>query len=198
MSVNFKNDEELIRALEFGGKLREDAMVHIFIESGIKKRIANYISYKGGQFEDVNDILMESFLIFDHNIRYHKFKKQCSLSTYLFSIAKLYWLGKIREDNKTKYYDEMDALDGIENLNAEWKIINDETKIEFNNLLDTLSKKCKQILKYWSLSLGYKEIARELDLKNEATARKQKHLCQKKLAEHVRNNPQLMPTIYYE
>jgi RNA polymerase sigma factor (sigma-70 family) len=196
MSVSFDNDEEIIKAIKSGGKNRKDALSYVFTDLGLKKRVSNFVSYYKGNQDDIHDVLVESIIIFDRNIRYNKFEEKSTLLTYAYSIAKWYWINKSREEKRTAELKAKIESESIDIKNPELLFIEEETKFRFERILQHLSEKCKEILKYWSLSYSYKEIAEKLEIENHNSIRKQKLYCQRKLAIYLKDNPQLIPGVY--
>ncbi len=196
MPKTYKTDQQIINALKYGGHRRRDAMAYLFRNSGIKEKVTNFIIHRTGRVEDVSDVMIESFIIFERNLRYNKFKGESSLTTYYYSIAKMYWLNKAKKQNLkiVKESSEMFNLKDIQN--PELIFIDNESKKNLDKILSLLTEKCKGVLKYWSQDYTFSEIAKKLNLGSEGSVRKQKFYCLKKLAMHIKEHPELIPAYY--
>lgn len=197
MKLSFNSDDDLIEALKSGGEKRHQAMSHIFFHGKLRKRIEYFLQHKNGNLEEVNDILTESFIIFERNIRNNKFKKEASIYTYFLSIAKHYWLNKLRVKTGKIIQQKPEELNISDIQNPELILMEEDLKFQLAKVLDMLSDKCKKVLKYWSNSYSFSEISDELDLGTANNARKQKFYCIRKLAVKLKENPELIPVHYH-
>jgi RNA polymerase sigma factor (sigma-70 family) len=196
MSKTVLADNALVESIQNGGLERLKALEKIYKTPGLRDRIVNYVTYYGGKKEDGEDVFVEAVIIVDKNIRFNKFKGESSISTYTYGVAKLYWANKKRLVKR----DNLDINDFSKDLsdyqNPELIFINSEIKTKLSKILDLLSDKCSSILKMWSNSVKYSEIAKELNVENTSQLRKMKYDCQRKLKEALIRNPELIPNYY--
>ena len=192
----FKSDEDLINALKNGGRERKDAMIQIYFDSGLKRKVTNFLYHKTGNISELEDVITEAFIIFERNVRNNKFKGESSLNTYIFSIAKFFWVNKHRRKKLDFVSFEEEKMKVKEFQNPELIFINEELKQKLEGILLNLTEKCRKVITFWSLSYNNKEIAEEIDLGKGRSARNQKHQCLKKLKQFMAQNPELIPSEY--
>lgn len=197
MSKTILTDTALIESIKNGGSDRLKALEQIYEAPGLKDRIVNYVRYYGGGKEDGEDAVVEAVLIVDRNIRYDKFKGEASISTYTFGVAKLYWANKKRAIKRKNLEIDEIPVNLSDFQNPELILISTELKEKLGAIIDLLSDKCKKILRLWSNSLKYSEIAKELNVENSSQLRKMKYDCQGKLKEALMRNPELIPNYFY-
>lgn len=197
MGTPFKNDEEIINAIQGGGKKRGDALAQIYMNKNLNKRITNFLIHKKADPKDKDEILTEAILIFDRNIRNNKFKQESNIYTYLFSIATYFWINYKKNDLHSHKANDLELLKISDVQNPELIVIERELKEQLWQILNLMGEKCKKILEYWCGKYNYSEIAKFMDLSSESNARKMKYKCKKKLVELVRTKPDLIPSEYH-
>ena len=184
-------DSEIIHDILNGGKSRLNALSLLYNSDSFKKRIESLVYYFGGSREEVEEILTETIIIFDRNVRNGLFKENSSIQTYIFSIARHYYYVKRRK--RSIHPIQIDELEEepIAISNPELICIDQEAEQLLLQILGQLGEKCKKILRYWSSSYSYKEIASIMQLHNAGNARKRKHDCLKKLENYLVQNPSI-------
>lgn len=198
MKIKFKSDKELLNAIKEGAKKRNDALAYIYKDYNLNKRIANHLIHTCGNSKSKHDVLHEALIIFDRNVRNNRFKGESNVFTYVFSIAKRHWGNNLRQRNNNNVPLDEELLNIEDDLNPELILLKDELKLELKSLLELMGDKCKKILKFWSSSFSYAEIASKMNYSQESSARKKKYNCQKKLAKMLFENPGMIPQYYYE
>ncbi len=193
------SDDILVKCIHEGGPKRKEAMAQIYKNLVIRRRIENYVRYKGGSQQQAEDIFVESIILLDRSIRNDKFKGDAQLSTYLYAIAKNTWFNILRKEKKSLETVQIEGANENVSLvqNPELTFIDNELNNELNKVLALLSEKCQVILKLWSDSVKYDEIARQLGVENNGTLRKQKLVCLRKLKDYLMAHPELIPQYYY-
>ena len=78
-----------------------------------------------------------------------------------------------------------------EELNPETIFLYAEQKELLSKILEFATEDCKKVLLRWAQNYRMKEIASEMHYKSEDYAKRKKHLCLKKLVEHLTRNPEL-------
>ena len=124
--INKKNIYEEEDRLIEGLKLNEDAAFE-FVYRQYYKMTAQYVGTNKGSKDDAQDVFQEALIVLVKNLRNKDFKLSAKVSTYLFAIAKKYWLYKLR-GNK-------DSSLEIENLNTD-HLIEDDSGLLAENEYD--------------------------------------------------------------
>lgn len=195
--MKFGSEEDLINAIKEGGNARQMAISQVYLDSDIRRRITYFIKYRNGNLDDLNEVLTESCVIFDRNIRNNKFNQESNFKTYLYSIAKNYYLGKLKSRPKKVKDSDEELLKIKDYQNPELIFLKEESRSEFHKILGLLSEKCRKVLEYWSRDYAFAEITKELDLGSVNSVRKQKFYCMKKLAKKLKEHPEFIPAKYH-
>jgi len=143
------------------------------------------VKYFSTDLSVIEDIYQESFLTLYKNIINGKITTlKCSLSTYLFAIGKIKLLNY--EKGKKKYY-EVDLNDHllkteIETEGSDW---NKKQEIVYQ-MVREMPDPCRRVLSlyYWNRK-SMREIALEMNYKNEQIAKNRKHFCLKSFKEKL-------------
>jgi len=193
MKDRFKTEDHIIMAFKKGGQNAREAMAYLFRDKILFKRVLNYILYKGGSSQDAKDVLVESLIILERNIRKNVFQGTSSLNTYIMGIARFCWIQNCRSKGVKVVGDELLAMDIPEIGNPELVFVNEELKENLNTILDLIGEKCKAIMKLWSMNLNFEEIREALEMSSVSAVRKQKFYCKEKMVELVKERPYLFP-----
>ncbi|MEL6986785.1 MAG: sigma-70 family RNA polymerase sigma factor [Bacteroidota bacterium] len=152
--------------------------------------IRDYIVKRGGQYSDADDIFQEALLVTYQKVCNEKLTLNCSLQTYLFSIAKNQWR-KNKRDHKEKLILDDDKYDLVEidPTDIEQILFDDEKSNTIAGLLDQLGGSCRNVLIfYYYEKMNMKEIADTLNLKNAQVAKNKKSICLTRLKDLVLNS----------
>jgi len=127
------------------------------------------------------DFYQESFRIFYEQIQAGKITYSDNLKAYLIGIGKKLALKDFERQKKLLTTDLSETFDRTEENESENWIIKQEITDQEVKKMD---ERCKQILQlfYWKKK-SMKEIAKEMNLGSEQSAKNRKHLCFKKIAE---------------
>ena len=162
--INKKNIYEEEDRLIEGLKLNEDAAFE-FVYRQYYKMTAQYVGTNKGSKDDAQDVFQEALIVLVKNLRNKDFKLSAKVSTYLFAIAKKYWLYKLR-GNK-------DSSLEIENLNTD-HLIEDDSGLLAENEYDVkhsiigevfhqMKEDCRELLtQYYFNKSALGEIAKRM------------------------------------
>jgi RNA polymerase sigma factor (sigma-70 family) len=107
--------------------------------------------------------------------------------TYLFGVCRFIWDRKRKKmSNNNVTLPEDDRY--ISDKDIEQDIINRERHKIFQDNFSKLGAFCQKILKLFYDKKNMIDIAEQLDLKNEHTARTRKYRCQKKLEDFIKSD----------
>ncbi|MFR5266742.1 RNA polymerase sigma factor [Clostridium sp.] len=122
-------------------------------------KVYRYLLFLTRSKDDAEDLMHESFIVAIKNIG--KFKGQCSLSTWLYSIARNLYLNWSRKNKKIECINIDDVIDDLRiNINCENEFINKESIEVIIRSLEELEFNYREVISLRSIEgLNYKEIA---------------------------------------
>ncbi len=174
MIKNVSNTDSEIAQLKLGNE---------FIYRKVYKEnyslIAKMILANHGDEEDARDIYQETFIVFYEKMNQSDFTLSCSISTYLYSVARNLWLKRLRKlqyEGVLKLKESMDTEDVEEDVEAHVEKERFLEKIEKS--LSQLGQPCSTILKdFFYQKLSMEEIALKFGYTNADNAKNQKYKC---------------------
>ncbi len=188
-------DEEIIKAIKAGGSSREKVTAYLYRQH-IDEIIA-FIKARKGSEEEARDVFQDALIQLLIAIEKDQFKGQSTLSTYLFAMSKNLWYRRFRRMGVEKNY--LNTLTDKERRlveeTPETRVLSKDQEQILEELLNSLAKKCKEVLTLWSMKYSMREIAKRLGYKNEQIVRNRKNLCMKALKQLVSKNPNVKQII---
>lgn len=150
-------------------------------------RIQAMVYRNGGEKEDAWEIFQESLVLIYQKAQTPDFQLTSSFYSFLYGICKFKWNNERKKksrknvtiEGRDTYTDE----DGVEE-----GMIQAEKMELYRAKFAELGEGCQKILNLFFKGEKFKEIAIELNLASENSAKKKKHLCQKKLIHLVQND----------
>ena len=169
------SDEEYL-----AGLIHQDDKVLRAIYQNYAARITNYILQKGGSMEDAKDVFQDALMVVLRKVKSPDFQLSSSFYTYLFSVNKLIWYNKSRKKSRsTVTMPDDNTLKDSEDI--EQALLNREMDKVYRDNFAKLGMLCQQLLRLFFAKKDMTEIAQELELKNEHTARTRKYRCREHL-----------------
>jgi RNA polymerase sigma factor (sigma-70 family) len=188
-------DQDLLEDILLGGNKRRKALEFIYLKSGQRQKVINYLRSKGCRLEDAEDLYQDAIIIFERKVISGAFQRKSSISNFIFGIAKMNWLNKARKNSKTTYLDEKI---GEEVYVPEDELVLEERRKYLDILLDMTGEKCKQILLLFRYDFSMEEIAQIMGFKDKAQSRKEKYRCIKRIRDMLESNSEIMNFIQNE
>ena len=145
--------------------------------------ILNFIIKNSGNEEEAKDIFQESILVFYNKVKEKKLFLTCSISTYIYSVARHLWLNELKSKSRNQLnIEELETYIVIdEDEKKEIKKKEDNLKL-MNDSLERLGDPCKSILyDFYIAKLRMEEIAQKMQYTNAANAKNQKYKCLQRL-----------------
>lgn len=184
-------DDPLYTSIKQGGKALERILEELQLDEDILSQVVAFVTNKGGNKSDAEDVLQEGIRNVIMNIRSGKYRGTGSLKAYLIGICKNLWLTQIkRRIHLKRIKEDLNLKDRTEESPETHLFWNERVSI-LSDVLAQIGKLCKEILGLWSLGYSFKEIGAKTN-RSEGAARKQKHTCFKKLMLFLKQNPALM------
>lgn len=183
-------DSDILFGLKAGYKQRseyEKILYHqyaYFIDEGCRKQNISYDE----SFSAYSDAVLSAI----HNITNNHFDGRSSIKTYLYQIFFNKCIDLVRKNatNKQQVHKTMPVPEIMSQLpdNARTvveQLMHNELKAKIKMQLDTIGKKCKDLLLMFEDGLSDKEIAQELSYNNAAVVKTTRLRCLEKLREKV-------------
>lgn len=193
-------EEEIILKLKSDADAHNKALAFIYAEDSYKGPVMALLRSKGLPVDDCNILWTDTVVKFGLLVKKNKYQHQNKLVGYLKNLAGYMFLNYIR-DNK-KYKSEDIELTLIKDHYIESNVMhNKELKSLFDEQLSLLGESCKSILYLWAQDYSMDEIMKKMDIISVEATRKRKHICLKKLLEHISTNQNLIKLFepyYYE
>lgn len=145
--------------------------------------ILNFIIKNSGNEEEAKDIFQESILVFYNQVKEKKLFLTCSISTYIYSIARHLWLNELKSKNRNQLnIEEMETYIIIDD-DEKNQIKKKEDDLKLMNIsLEELGEPCKSILyDFYIAKLKMEKIAQKMQYTNAANAKNQKYKCLQRL-----------------
>ena len=182
-------DEELIKMICLGGKASDEAL-HYMYDQWSDKAISNLGKYNKN-IADSENIVHDAIVILENHVRNGKYQPTGRLEHYFYGICKWQSLGKLQQKKKIVLVADQSRLDRVEEIQPETKMIKAELKDVVNDVLKMMEKTCRDILHLYMWGYSMKEIALELDLKNDDDAKYHAYRCRKRMRQLIERKPRL-------
>lgn len=177
-------DETLILGLQ---ERNNKVLQHILDKCS--KPVKHYVICNNGTQDDANDIIQESIIVLFRKVQEPGFILTSSLTTFVYSIAKLMWLKEL-ENRRLKpiFADSYDAID--EHSNVLLTIEKNERLKLYRTKFDELGEDCKKVLRLFYQGTPMSEITRFMGYGSDDYTKKKKYTCKNALLEKIRNSNQ--------
>jgi RNA polymerase sigma factor (sigma-70 family) len=175
------------------GIVSENDNVLLYIYKNSYRPVRHLITANSGNEEDARDIFQEALIILYKKLKSDNLKLHCSISTFIYSIAKLLWLKelKIRGKEVKGYNDYDDYADESSNI---VKIFEYNERLSFyRRIFEQLSEDCKKILKMFMKNFTISEVTKIMGYSSEQHTKNRRYRCKKALVNRIIKNPE-----YYE
>jgi len=180
------SDDEIIAAIEQDKPLAQE--IEYLYDKNFNS-VMKYITSNSGNKQDAEDIFQEALTIFVLKVQDGSYRKESSIGTLLYAIAKNLWFKQLaarRTEEKTTLRDTQFAE--IEELSKqlEKRIGAQQAEQHINNIIGQLGK-CREILTYFFIDrLSLEEINQRMpEYKNPDVIKVTKHNCFKKMLEKI-------------
>ena len=169
------------------GLLKNDREILEEIYDRFSARITELIVNQGGTIEDARDVFHDALMVIYEKVRTNEFELTSSFYTYLHSVSYYIWDRKRKKMLRNAVtVEELGRLTEVEGFEKE--IHQREKDRLFLDSFQKLGPVCQQLLELFFAKTSIKEIARQLQLKNEHAARTRKYRCQKKLEDLIKKD----------
>ena len=178
------NDRQILEALEQGtGAARNKVLAYLY--PLLYPMVRKYILSNDGSEESAKDIFQESLLAFFLQVEKGRFQGRSSIKTYVFAIARNFWLAEVRQRKKVATLQEKaEEITPLPDDTVEEMLSKRSSMKQMEILFGKLGPGCREILTYFFYDeLPMAEIRQKLKVGSEQAVSNKKYRCLKKLAE---------------
>jgi RNA polymerase sigma factor (sigma-70 family) len=170
------------------GIARSDSNIIKQIYSENFRTIRHMVVSNSGNEYDAKDVFQEVLVILYRKTRDKNFELTCSLNTFLYSIARIFWLNELK--NRKRSCEFIDMEDQFVNLDQSVTEIierNDRLRL-YREKFEELSEDCKKILRMFLNNIPIKEITKIMRYSSDQHTKNRRFRCKKSLIDRIRNN----------
>jgi len=177
-------DEEIIKGIQ---SQNNDVLLYVYRKN--LRSVQHYVVKNSGTDKDAEDIFQDALMLIYHKIREGALELTSSFSTYLFSIAKFYWLKHLdqRERRKTDYEECDKFINQTDGLLED--IIKAERRTVFIKHFNDLTTDCQKIIRLFLKGLMISEITKLMGFNSEQHTKNRRFRCKKNLIEKILQDP---------
>lgn len=175
------------------GIIAENDDVFLYIYKNSYRPVRHLITTNNGNEEDARDIFQEALFILYKKLKSNNLRLYCSVSTFIYSIARLLWLKelKIRGKEVSGYNNYDNYIDESSNIIKTYEY--NERLSLYRRIFEQLSEDCKKILQMVMKSFTISEITKIMGYSSEQHTKNRRYRCKKALVNRIMQNPE-----YYE
>lgn len=179
------SDEDIIRGLR---KRDNDVIQFIYRENfGM---VSSMILKNSGSDDDSEDVFQEALIIVFKRLREEPgFELTSTFSTFLYSVARLIWLKKIREDKKMKVTELKREMEEFIEFEEPPPVQDKDLRMAvYQRNLILIPEDCQKILVLTGQNISAKEIAEKLGFRSDTYVRKRRHFCKEFLTNRIKED----------
>jgi RNA polymerase sigma factor (sigma-70 family) len=179
--------EHIIESIRSG----KDREVLSAMYKEIYPKIERYVTGNSGTKEDSKDVFQEAILVFYNNVINGNYDRINEITGFIITVSRNIWINKVR---KIKKEVEGSVLENYVDHSPSplISIIMEEKWTAYQELLDNIGSKCKELLNYSVYEkLSMKEIAVKMNFANENAAKTHNYRCKQKLMHLISSNQEL-------
>lgn len=170
-----------------GIKTKNNAIFKYIIKLNFRP-IKQYVLLNSGSSSDANDIFQEALIILYRKVKEDSFELTSSLSTFLYSIAKLLWLKELSKRTKNaSITEELDYIVDDDESISEQIHRNERLKL-YRQKYEELSDDCKKILQMFLMKITISEITKIMGYSSEQHTRNRRYRCKESLIKRIRDS----------
>lgn len=187
------SDIELLENLQTNEK-QDDAIRKLYRE--YYRLSAHYVLQNGGGESDAEDIFQEVLIAFIELVRDGRFRGECSIGTFLYTLTRNMWINELGKRDRSKIREEkFETAKEMVDFDFGRLLEGREARKTLSGLIKQLGETCQKILlAFYYHNLPIKAILQTLNYQNEQVVRNKKYKCLKDLEESVRADPNILNT----
>jgi len=172
--------------------LENDNLVIREIYEQFSANILKWVLRNNGDEDDAGDLFQEALMTITQRARKGDFILTCPFGAYLYMVCRGKWLNELRKRKNAKV--TISDMEGYEDM-ADAASFSDTTlKTQaqdqfFRQKLETLSQRCREVIKLSLTGISMKEVAESLGMTYQY-ARKKKSECLSRLMKIIKTAPE--------
>ncbi len=179
-------DADIINGIQGTTAQRDAALKQVFLDAKLRGTIRSLVRDE----QRAKDVFQETTIKFDRALRSGTFEGRSGWRTYFVGIAKWHLVDERRKKANQGQELKPEVLDGATE-HPEMVLIEGERRHLLKAAIAQLTEPCPQVLELYMLSYSMKEIADQMDKKEDA-AKKEAERCRKRLRDLIANSPELL------
>ena len=183
--MNRFSDDDIIRGLA----KRDNHVIHYIYDENFGK-ISQMILNNSGSEDDAEDAFQESLIIIFKRLRENKdFELTSTFSTYIYSIARLYWLKKLRDSRKMEVTELNKEMEEFLEFEEPPPVQDKDFRMAvYQRNLKLIPEDCQKILTLTAKDVAAKDIAEKLGFRSDSYVRKRRHFCKEYLVNRIKED----------
>ena len=184
------NDRRKYSAEEtIAGILANDALI---LNQFYKKNyllIRHLVVMNNGSEDDAKDVFQEAMVVLFRKLKAGNIVFTSSLSTYLYSVARLIWLKELQRKSQ-HHVDFIDTFDDFAEYEKDFPDIierNEKLKL-YREKFEQLSEDCKTILRMFLNNIPIREITLAMGYSSDQHTKNRRYRCKKTLINKIRSS----------
>ena len=179
------SDEDILRGL----RKRDNNVIQFIYNSNFEKISALVINNNGSD-DDCEDVFQESLIIIFKKLRDEEhFELTSTFSTFLYSIARLIWMKKLRESRKMEVTELKREMEEAIEFEEPPPVQDKDLRLAvYHRNLKLIPEDCQRILTLTAQDISAKEIAEKLGFRSDSYVRKRRHFCKEFLVNKIKED----------
>ncbi len=179
------SDEDILRGL----RKRDNNVIQFIYNSNFEKISALVINNNGSD-DDCEDVFQESLIIIFKKLRDEEhFELTSTFSTFLYSIARLIWMKKLRESRKMEVTELKREMEEAIEFEEPPPVQDKDLRLAvYQRNLKLIPEDCQRILTLTAQDISAKEIAEKLGFRSDSYVRKRRHFCKEFLVNKIKED----------
>jgi RNA polymerase sigma factor (sigma-70 family) len=185
-------DEDIILGLR-----KRDNQVIRFIYKNDFGRISSLITNNNGSDDDSEDVFQEALIVIFKRLRDEPdFELSSTFSTYLYSIARLIWLKKLRDSRKMEVTELKREMEEYIEFEEPPPVADKDMRLAvYQRNLKLIPEDCQKILTLTAQDMAAKDIAEKLGFRSDTYVRKRRHFCKEFLVNRIKEDKEYQALI---
>jgi len=179
------SDEDILRGL----RKRDNSVIQFIYRNNFEK-ISSMIINNSGSEDDCEDVFQEALIIIFKKLRDEGgIELTSTFSTYLYSVARLIWLKKLRESRKMEVTELKREMEEVIEFEEPPPVQDKDLRLAvYQRNLKLIPEDCQKILTLTARDTPAKEIAEKLGFRSDTYVRKRRHFCKEFLVNKIKED----------
>jgi RNA polymerase sigma factor (sigma-70 family) len=190
--MNSFTDEDIILGLR-----KRDNQVISFIYKNDFGKVSSLITNNNGSDDDSEDVFQEALIAVFKRLRDEPdFELTSTFSTYLYSIARLIWLKKLRDTRKMEVTELKREMEEYIEFEEPPPVADKDLRLAvYQRNLKLIPEDCQKILTLTAQDVAAKDIAEKLGFRSDTYVRKRRHFCKEFLVNRIKEDKEYQALI---